>query len=127
MYNFFKKYNEKATVFLLFSFILIFSLLVSVAYKNTKKPSATDVKITMTNDELISIKEFMFSKLKSPFTNTNYKVKSGDTIQRILKKFEVNNKDINAVIGEFKKYGNNKLIAGIEIDLVIEKNPKIKK
>tara|TARA_B100000029_G_scaffold510061_1_gene600691 strand:+ start:290 stop:1585 length:1296 start_codon:yes stop_codon:yes gene_type:complete len=127
MYDFFKKYNEKATIFLIFSFILIFSLLVSVAYKNSKKPSSANIRIDVESEEFDSLKEFVFSKLKSPFTNINYKVESGDNIQKILKKFKVNSNDINAVITEFKKYGSNTLLAGIEVDIIIEKNPKIEK
>ena len=63
------------------------------------------------------------SKIKTPFVNISYEVQSGDTIQRILKKFNVQNNEIQIVINKYKKYSNpNKLFKGNKIDIIVEEN-----
>tara|TARA_B100000686_G_C16735377_1_gene943299 strand:- start:459 stop:1766 length:1308 start_codon:yes stop_codon:yes gene_type:complete len=100
--------------------ILIF--LTIVVYNNysgyTKKPSSLNLQ----NPDLNAVKEFLISKIRSPFLNVNYIVKSGDSIQSILKKFRVDRNEIQNVIREYKKYSNpNKLMLGTEVYFVIKK------
>ncbi len=38
--------------------------------------------------ELEIFKKFLLNQIKSPFTNVNYQIKKGDTIQKILKKIQ---------------------------------------
>ena len=65
----------------------------------------------------------MLTLIKSPFININYEIKSGDSIQKILKKFKVHNNEIQAVINQYKKYSNpNQLLMSNKIDLIIEEN-----
>ena len=65
----------------------------------------------------------MLSKIKTPFVNIDYEVKSGDTIQKILKKLNVRNYEIQTVIDKYKKYSNpNKLFKGNKIDIVIKES-----
>ena len=68
------------------------------------------------------------SQIKSPFTNINYEIKSGDSIQKILNKLNVEKNDIQKVINEYKKYSNpNKLFVGNKINITIEENISKKK
>jgi len=106
--------------------ILIF--LTIVVYNNysgyTKKPSG----LNLHNTDLNAVKEFLISKIRSPFLNVNYIVKSGDSIQSILKKFRVDRNEIQNLIREYKKYSNpNKLMSGTEIYFVIKKGETGKK
>jgi len=114
---------HKIKYFLLFALILLFLVLLAFAYKNNQAISNKEKNINYENQDLILIKEFLFKKIKSPFSNVNYKVKKGDSIQKILKKFKIKNSEIQNVINQFKKYGNqNQLLAGNIIDFVIERN-----
>ena len=64
----------------------------------------------------------MLDKIKSPFTNLNYEIKKGDTIQKILQKLKVKNNDIQNIIQQYKKYGNpNQLLVGNKIEIIVEK------
>ena len=124
MYQFLKKNSEK-TWFIILTFLLIASfLLFSVVFKNNEKlEKTTKENHFFENNELISIKEFLLSKINSPFFNINYEIKNGDSIQKILQKFKIPNNQIQKVIFQYKKYSNpNQLIAGNEIDIIIEKN-----
>ena len=65
----------------------------------------------------------MLQSIRSPFTNINYEIKSGDSIQKILKKFKIQNNEIQTVINQYKKYSNpNQLLMSNKIDLIIEEN-----
>jgi len=125
MYQVFKKNWDKSK-YLILSVIFITSiLLLTVVYKSDEKiikKSAT-VAISYENPDLKTFKEFLLNQIKSPFTNLNYEIKKGDTIQKILKKLKVQNNDIQNVIDQYKKYGNpNKLLVGNKIDIIVEKS-----
>ena len=125
MYQVLKKNWDKSK-YLIFSGIFIASiLLLTVVYKSDEKiiKKSMTIGISYENPDLKTFKEFLLNQIKSPFTNLNYEIKRGDTIQKILKKFEVQNNEIQNIINQYKKYGNpNQLLAGNEIDIIIKKN-----
>ena len=124
MYQFFNKKRKAFTYLATLFAITILLVLVMVAFKNDKKITKniylnSDIRIS----ELNLIKKFFLSKIKSPFINQNYKVKSGDSIQKILIDFKISNNEIQSVIQQYKKYGNpNQLVKGSEIEVIIEKS-----
>ena len=55
--------------------------------------------------------------------NLKYEIKSGDTIQKILKKNKVQNNEIQSIIDHYKKFANpNNLMVGNKIDITVKKN-----
>jgi len=98
-------------------------LLLSVVYN--KDQSITKVKKIgfFDHPDFVLFKEFLISEIKSPFSNINYEIKSGDSIQKILKKFKIKNSEIGTIINKYKKYGNpNNLRVGNKINIVVEEN-----
>ena len=123
MYRILNRNKEKTIYFILFAFLITILLLVSVVYKNDEGIKKIETNILSHNQELILVKQFFLNSLKSPFTNINYEIKSGESIQKILQKLKIKNNEIQLVINHFKKYGNpNRLLAGNRIDIVIKKN-----
>jgi len=120
------KKNWDESKYLILSVIFITSiLLLTVVYKSDEKiiKKTATVAISYENPDLKTFKKFLLNQIKSPFTNLNYEIKKGDTIQKILKKLKVQNKDIQNVIDQYKKYGNpNKLLVGNKIDIIVEKS-----
>ena len=130
MYNIFKKNWDKSKHLILSGFAITFLLLVTVVYttdqKITKKSEIS--KSTNAANELKIFKEFLLNQIKSPFINLSYEIKKGDTIGKILKKYKVQNSDIQTVINEYKKYGKpNQLLIGNRIDIIIKKSPSANK
>jgi len=118
-----KKNWNKSKYLILYGLIIISLLLVSVVYKNDEGIKKIETNILSHNQELILVKQFFFNSLKSPFTNINYEIKSGESIQKILQKLKIKNNEIQLVINHFKKYGNpNQLLAGNRIDIVVKEN-----
>ena len=123
MYRILNKNKEKIIYFILFAFLITILLLVSVVYKNDEGIKKIETNILSHDLELILVKKFFFNRLKSPFTNINYEIKSGESIQKILQKLKIKNNEIQLVINHFKKYGNpNQLLAGNRIDIVVKEN-----
>ena len=125
MYQVLKKNWDKSKYLILSGIFIASILLLTVVYKSDEKiiKKSMTIGISYENPDLKTFKEFLLNQIKSPFTNLNYEIKRGDTIQKILKKFEVQNNEIQNIINQYKKYGNpNQLLAGNEIDIIIEKN-----
>ncbi len=127
MYQFIKKNFDKTKHIALAGVAIISLSLVAAIYdsKEIRVNNSKTVKNTQEATDLQIFKKFLLSQIKSPFKNLNYEIKKGDTIQKILKKHEVQNKDIQKVIQQFKKYSNpGQLMAGNKIDIILEKNPE---
>jgi len=116
----------KKSYLILFASIVSVLLLVTVVYKNDRSIKSVDTSILSQNQELQKIKQFLFKKINSPYTNINYEIKKGDSIQKILKKLKIKNNEIQEVIKQYKKYAtSNQLLTGNKIDIIVKKNYSI--
>ena len=125
MYQIFIKNVLKYRPLFFFGFITIFVLIYTFTYKNDNKilKNSQVIDALKQTPDLDAFKNFLLNQIKSPFINLNYKIKKGDTIQKILKKFKVQNSEIQQVINQYKKYGNPaQLLVGNEINIIIKKN-----
>jgi murein DD-endopeptidase MepM/ murein hydrolase activator NlpD len=124
MFQILLKNSDKLKSLIFFLSIVLLSLLLTIAYKNDVKIKNSDTKDSyLQKADFTSIKDFLFKKIKSPFTNISYEIKKGDSIQKILKKLEINNTDIQTVISQYNKYGSpNKLLTENKIEIVIKKD-----
>ena len=123
MYRILGKDVEKKKLIIAFASILLFFFLVSVVYKNDSsiQEKAEGRKYSLDQNDLNTIKEFFYKQIKSPFINISHVIKSGDTIEKILKKYNVESSQIQKTINQYKKYSKpNQLLVGNKIDLVIE-------
>jgi len=127
MYEFIKKNLYKKNFITLFGIIITLIILIAVAYKSDS-PEIRKTNIVKTineNSDVINFKKFLLNQIKSPYLNINYEISPGDTIQKILKKYKVKNREIQIVINEYKKFGkSSQLSVGKKISIIIEKNMK---
>jgi murein DD-endopeptidase MepM/ murein hydrolase activator NlpD len=119
--DFFNKSKQKLPYFLLFSLMGIILLLFTITFKNDKKISISK-DLSLKTNEIELIKKFLTSRIRSPFTIINYKIKKGDTIQKILKKYQIKDNEIFNIVNKYKKYAStSQLLVGKKIDIVVEK------
>ena len=119
--DFFNKSKKKLPYFLLFSLLSIILLIFTISFKNDKKISGT-IDLSLKKNEIELIKDFLISKIQSPFTNIDYEIKKGDTIQKILKKYDIKDNEIYNIVNKYKKYGStNQLLVGNKVSIVVEK------
>ena len=125
MYQVLKKNWDKSKYLILSGIFITLLLLLTVVYKSDEKiiKKSKSIEISYESPDLKTFKKFLLNQINSPFTNLNYEIKNGDTIQKILKKLKVQNNEIQTVINQYKKYGNpNQLLVGNIINIIIEKN-----
>ena len=130
MYQDIKKNWGKAKLLILFATTITLLLLLTVVYKSDQKITKKSELIKNVNEEsdLKKFKKFLLNQIKSPFINLNYEINKGDTIQKILRKYKVQNSEIQRVINQYKKFGKpNQLLVGQKIDIIIKKEPATKK
>ena len=122
MYNLIKTNWEKTKYFLLTAITLAVLVLFTISNKNDEVIKDRTSNISYRSSELSLIKDFFLSKIKSPFIVTDYEIKSGDSIQKILKSYKIKNKEIQNIINQYKKYGDpNRLLVGNKIGVIVEK------
>ena len=126
MLKFLKYKTDSIKYLIIFSIIVAIFFIISINYKNEEVVESINKKrivdFSFENPDFITLKKFLVSKLNSPFINSNYEIVSGDSIQKILKKFKVVNKDIQAIINAYKKYSDpNQLFVGNKIDITVQK------
>ena len=123
MFQMLGKNKEKTVYFALFTLILTSVILATIFFKNDKEIVSQKKNTSQPDEDITLIKEFFLQKIKSPFINIDYEIKSGDSIQKILKKLKIQNKEIQSIITQYKKYGSaNRLLAGNKINIIIEEN-----
>tara|TARA_B100000029_G_scaffold66592_1_gene59493 strand:+ start:291 stop:1595 length:1305 start_codon:yes stop_codon:yes gene_type:complete len=124
MYQVFMKNWDKWKYLILSSVFIVVILLLTVVYKSDQKivKKSSVIETSYENKDLERLKKFLFKQINSPFTNLNYEIKKGDSVQKILKKYKVKNGEIQSVINQYKKYANpNQLLVGNIIDIIIKK------
>ncbi len=115
---------DKWKYLILSSVFIVVILLLTVVYKSDQKivKKSSVIETSYENKDLERLKKFLFKQINSPFTNLNYEIKKGDSVQKILKKYKVKNGEIQSVINQYKKYANpNQLLVGNIIDIIIKK------
>ena len=115
MYQVFKKNWEKFKYLILSGIFITLILLLTVVHKSDERiiKKSKSIEISYEIPDLKTFKKFLLNQINSPFTNLNYEIKNGDTIQKILKKLKVQNNEIQTVINQYNKYGNpNQLLVG---------------
>ena len=130
MYQVLRKNWDKNKYLILSGFIITFLFLLTVVYKSDEKiiKKSESIQNFYESPDLETFKKFVLRQIKSPFINLDYEIKKGDTIQKILKKYKVKNREIQTVIDQYKKYGNpNQLLVGNKIDIIIEENSSVSK
>ena len=105
-----------ATISTLIIFILIMGKLNSIlATKQNKFEKILD------NSEYLNIKNYLFSSMISPYSEYSYIIKNNDSVEKILRKYEVAEKDIKYVINEIKNKKLTNIYPGRKIFIITKR------
>ena len=106
------------------SFFIVFSILFFVSSSLIQKKNSensTNLKEITKNNEFSNLTNFLISKINNPYEEVNYIIKNNDTIEKILKKFEVRNEDIKKISAQLKIKKLANIYSGRKLSLIMKK------
>jgi murein DD-endopeptidase MepM/ murein hydrolase activator NlpD len=122
------KLNKLRVLNIKFAKILTAGILLSVTFLvilneiNQKKVDNKKNFETVTNSsEFGNFKNFLVSKINSPYQEKEYLIQNNDSIEKILKKFDVKNEDINIISTKLKQKKLSNIYSGRKMTLVLKK------
>ena len=115
---------QKFNPLIVISFLVIFTGLYFISSNliniKIKEKEANLEEVTKSSD-FANLSNFLISKINSPYKEVNYKIKSNDTVEKILKKFNVVNEDIKKISIELKKKNLTNIYTDRKLYLIIKK------
>ena len=120
--NKFKILSLNPIVFLTLTVILsiiFFSINSHLAQKSIEKKE--NIKTIAASDEFSKFTNFIISKLNSPYSEIKYVIKSNDSIEKILKNYQIKSEDINEISTKLKRKKLSNIYSGRELSMVLKK------
>ena len=135
--NFFKKNMQNMTfinsgrlkIFSKFHFSLfasiIFLILIIFLFtnfiNNRNLENQNNLKTIANTSEFSNLSKFLFSKISSPYEEINYTIKNNDTIEKILKSFNINKNDIKTISVKLRQKKLSNIYSGRKLSLIYKK------
>ena len=110
--------------FILIIFLAIFSCLFYISSNliNKKNQENTNnFKEIIKTSEFSNLTNFIISKINSPYQEISYIIKNNDTIEKILKKFDIQDIDIKKISIKLKEKKLASIYSGRKLSLIIKK------
>ena len=110
--------------YIVLSFFFIFSIIFYgfsslIIEKNSEKDK--NFKEISKNNELSNLTNYFISKINSPYEKIDYSIQKNDTIEKILKKFEIKNSDIKEISSNLRRKKLSNIYSGRKLTMVLKK------
>ena len=117
-----KSYNFNLTI--LVSLIVFFSILFFIvtnliAHKN--KVNDDNFKEVLKTNEFLNLTNYFSSKINSPYEEIKYVIKNNDSIEKILKNYNIKNEDIKEISIKLKEKKLSNIYSGRKLSLIYKK------
>ena len=128
--NFFSVLDLKALKILSFNpFIVVSSLVVFSAIfflslnliTSKNERNKNNLKEVTKTSEFSRLTDFLISRINSPYEEISYVIKSNDTVEKILKKYNVRDSDIRIISVKLKEKKLASIYSGRKLSLIIKK------
>ena len=120
--NKFKILNLNSLI--LFSFLIFFSFLYLISSNLVSKRNINNQENLSTiskSNEFSRITNFFAAKINSPYTETKYTIKKNDSIEKILKQFDIRSEEITEISLKLKQKKLSNIYSGRELNLIYKK------
>ncbi len=105
--------------FLIFFSVLFFTSTNLINKKNVN--NINNFKEVVETNEFSNLINYFSSKIKSPYEEISYLIKNNDSVEKILKKFNIRDKDINKISTKLKQKKFTNIYSGKKLKLIIKK------
>ena len=112
------------TILVFFSVVFVTSLNI-VADKNEQKKE--NIQLITKSNEFSNLKNYFIKKINSPYKEEKYLIQNNDSVEKILKKFDVTQDDIKDISFKLKQKKLTNIYSGRELSIILKKleNEKI--
>ncbi|MDC6482383.1 M23 family metallopeptidase [Pelagibacteraceae bacterium] len=127
--NFLNFLNQKKYPFYFFIvgvFFVVYAVVLN-QIKTYTKLKENNFNSFLESEEFNNIKEFTLENIKSPYKEYSHTVKNNDTLEKVLKKYDIGNVEINNLISQIVKKKLTNISAGAQIKIITKKEKEIKK
>ena len=118
-----QKFNPLFFLFFLIIFTGIFFITSKLIDQNNKKSQVNFEEITNTN-EFSNLTNFFISKINSPYKEIKYEIQNNDTVEKILRKYDVLDEDIKKISYKLKQKKFTNIYSGRKLNLILKKSER---
>jgi murein DD-endopeptidase MepM/ murein hydrolase activator NlpD len=113
-------FNPVIILCLIVLFSIIFFITSNlISFKN--KSNKDNLEQVTNSSEFSNLKNYFISKINSPYGKVNYLIKNNDSIEKILKKFNIKDNDIKKISTKLKEKKLSNIYSGRKLSLVYKK------
>jgi murein DD-endopeptidase MepM/ murein hydrolase activator NlpD len=109
---------------IILSFIIFFSILfftISNLINKKNKEYKNNLTEVAESSELSNLTNYFISKINSPYEEVNYIIKNNDTIEKILKNYDIKSEDIKKISTKLKEKKLSNIYSGRKLSLIYKK------
>ena len=120
---------KKKYLFYSFLLLLFFTIYVLILnqIKNYAELKQNNFNTFLKSNEFNNIKNYIFKNLNSPYQEFTYTVQNNDTIDKVLRKFDVNVNDVKNITAEIANKKLSNIFINTEIKIIIKEDQGINK
>ena len=106
-----------------FSVIIFFTIFVIISnlINQKNKIESQNLNSVVTSKEFSNLSNYFLSKINSPYKEVEYLIQANDSIDKILKKFDINSNDIKIISNNLKKDKLTNIYAGRTLSIILKK------
>ena len=113
-------YNPVIILSLIVFFSVVFFIASNlISYKN--KSNKDNLEQVRNSREFFNITNYFISKINSPYGEVSYLIKNNDSIEKILKKFNIKDSDIKKISIKLKEKKLSNIYSGRKLSLIYKK------
>ena len=108
----------------LFSLLVIFTVvfILGLNFSNKKKvENKKNLEVVTKSAEFSNFTDFLISKINSPYREIKYQIKNNDSIEKIMRKFDIKSEDIKNISLKLKQKRLSSIYSGRELSMISKK------
>ncbi len=105
---------------LLFFTIVYFTFVNFVDQKNQE--NVENLNTISKSTEFLNLSNYFISKINSPYKEIKYSIQNNDAIGKILKRYNIKDKEINIIVKKLKEKKLSNIYTGRKLKLILKKN-----
>ena len=107
----------------LFSIIIFFTVFVIISnlINQKNKLESQNLNSVVASKEFSNLSNYFLSKINSPYKEIKYLIQNNDSIEKILKKLDINSNDIKIISNNLKQKKLTNIYAGRTLSIVLKK------